>query len=170
IRWNWERSAGEPVRVAAVDRGSPAEQAGLAPGDRIVSIDGMALSPAADLRPIVHAASRNAKFVIERDPSPEPLTLDVRLRGKPLPFGLDWIEDDAEPDTVVVRYVVPGSPAARLGLQPNDRIHVGLALLSIRPETSEGLSDTEDREFGESLVIERDGRIRVLRANEPPPD
>ncbi|QDU38837.1 Aminopeptidase YwaD precursor [Maioricimonas rarisocia] len=170
IRWNWKRSAGDPVLVTAVDPDSAAHRSGLQAGDRIVAIDGMDPTPIADLRPIVHAASRDAMIVVERGTPPERQTLEVQLPGKPLPFGLDWIEDNAEPDTVIVRYVVPGSTAARFGLQPNDRIHVGLALLSIRPEAVDASSERKDREAEQSLVIERDGRIRVLYRDDPQPD
>ncbi|MEW4528575.1 M20/M25/M40 family metallo-hydrolase [Maioricimonas sp. JC845] len=163
IRWNWQRTAGDPVIVTAVDPGSPADRGGLEVGDRIISIDGMNPTPHDDLRPVVHAASNIATFVVERGEPAGRRELEVHLRGKPLPFGLDWREDDAEPDTVIVRHVVPGSPAARFGLEPNDRIHVGLGLLSVRPEAT-GEPDTDDRTdgAGQSLVIERDGRIRVL--------
>lgn len=66
IRWNWQRTAGDPVIVTAVDPGSPADRGGLEVGDRIIAIDGMDPSTSGDLRPIVHAASNIATFVVER--------------------------------------------------------------------------------------------------------
>ena len=47
----------------------------------------------------------------------------VQLPGAPLRWGIAWRLDDAEPGTIVLTYVVPGSPAANAGLRVGDRVY-----------------------------------------------
>ncbi len=78
--------------------------------------------------------------------------------GRPLRVGITWRLDDAEPGAVVLTHVVPGSPAARAGLQPEDRIY-----------QVNGRDFSDDAELGTrlktlpgpiKLLIERGGQLR----------
>jgi predicted metalloprotease with PDZ domain len=70
---------GEPVVVERIEAGSPAERAGVEPGDRILSLDGI---PVESIYDYVRALQRSvpggaARLVVERDG--RPLELDVDL-------------------------------------------------------------------------------------------
>ena len=84
--------------------------------------------------------------------------LPDRLDGKPLRLGITWRTDEAEPGTIILTRVVRGSPAARAGLQPGDRIC-----------QVAGRRFADEAEFAElvttrpgplELLVERDGRLR----------
>ncbi|HKY60688.1 MAG TPA: PDZ domain-containing protein, partial [Gemmatimonadota bacterium] len=71
---------GEPVVVDRIETGSPAERAGVRPGDRILSLDGI---PVESIYDYVRALQRSvsdgaARLVLERDG--RPLELDVDLQ------------------------------------------------------------------------------------------
>jgi S1-C subfamily serine protease len=71
---------GEPVVVERVEAGSPADRAGVQPGDRIVSLDGIRVESIYDY---VRALQRSvpggsARLVVERDGSPLELPVDLR--------------------------------------------------------------------------------------------
>jgi len=84
------------MRVGAVLRGSPAERAGLRPGDWIVAIDGRKLE---DLRPlyesIVAGQDDVVELTVEQPGSPgEQRRLQLVLRdGKPMPNRTTGLED-----------------------------------------------------------------------------
>jgi aminopeptidase YwaD len=71
---------GEPVVVERVEAGSPADRAGVEPGDRILSLDGI---PVESIYDYVRALQRSVpggagRLVVERDG--RPLELDVELQ------------------------------------------------------------------------------------------
>ena len=80
-------------------------------------------------------------------------------QGKPLRLGITWRSDEAEPGTVVLTSVAPGSPAALAGLTPGDRVlQLG------------GRDFASEEEFGQQigaapfpveLRVEHNGRIRA---------
>ena len=91
----------EQTLVTAVEPGSPADAAGLAVGDRLVSIDGSALCTATDLMHALNRAPAGAtrlELRILRGASPAERTLALELRpgwkvGDPLDFAwrpLKW--------------------------------------------------------------------------------
>ena len=41
--------------------------------------------------------------------------ISVDLAGQPLRLGIVWRVDEAEPGTIILTHVVPGTPAARAG-------------------------------------------------------
>jgi S1-C subfamily serine protease len=70
---------GEPVVVERIEAGSPADRAGVEPGDRILSLDGI---PVESIYDYVRALQRSipgaaARLVVERDG--RPLELDIDL-------------------------------------------------------------------------------------------
>ncbi len=46
----------------------------------------------------------------------------LELPGKPARLGISWRTDDAEPNTVIVNRLTPGSPADVAGIRVGDRI------------------------------------------------
>src|SRR5437879_1193085 len=84
--------------VGSVFSGSPAEQAGLRPGDRIVAIDGQTLD---NLRPfyeaIIVGQRDSVELTVERPGSPGERRLRVVLRGgNPTPMHMTRLEDRSE--------------------------------------------------------------------------
>ena len=67
-------------------------------------------------------AQNPVPIVIQRSNSKEPLTLTVQLAGNPVRLGITWRVDDAEPQSVLLTHVLPGSPAAQADLQTGDRV------------------------------------------------
>ena len=60
---------------------------------------------------------------VARAGAEQPLDLTIQLRGQPTKLGIVWREEEAEPGSVMLISIVPGSPAARAGLRPLDRIY-----------------------------------------------
>jgi hypothetical protein len=160
VGWSNEHAAGEPFEVTLVEQGSPAESAGVRVGDRITHFADRAASRAADLVDLVLAAPQQTSVTLERPGHREPLTLPLTLRGEPVRIGVTWSEDDAEPGVAIVTSVVPGSPAARAGIEPQDRLSL--------PLHREGEGDAAWlRELSESdgeitLRLERRGRMSEI--------
>jgi len=87
--------------------------------------------------------------------------LPDRLDGKPLRVGITWRTDEAEPGTIILTRVVPGSPAAAGGLEPGDRIY-----------RVAGRRFADEAEFAKrattlpgplELLVEREGRLRSVQ-------
>lgn len=159
---SWDHVAGSPgVKVLAVAPDSPAASAGLQPGDRIAAIDGAPLTEPADFAPTIMAASRPLTLSIERAGRDKPQELTVALRGQPFRLGIAWREDGAEPRSLLVCRVVPGTPADAVGIRVGDRI-----------DEVSGQSFRDGNEFQQlaikagdklELLLERDGRQRLVK-------
>ena len=120
--------------VAAVQANSPAAEAGIQPGDRILKIDGQ---PAGDPETLPERLRRLAKtkgqiaLTVQREGRGEPLALPaVTLRppdtytppameGNPLAVPVLGVAYDIHHR---VEAVEPGSPAAAAGMKPGDAI------------------------------------------------
>jgi C-terminal processing protease CtpA/Prc len=158
--WDPKESATDGLRLTHIDAGSAAEEAKLKVGDRIVEFAGRKINGGEELRAAVLATENSAKAIVRRAGQDEPLTVTVHLAGKPLRMGIAWRIDDAEPGTVILTYVAPGSPADRAGLHPGDRIY-----------QVAGRDFSDDRQFARmiettpeplELLVERDGRLRTV--------
>jgi regulator of sigma E protease len=144
----------EPAQVAGVIPNSLAAQAGLRPGDKIVSINGTKVSTWGDV-------SSDAGIVPGM-----PLTLTVERDGAILPIHENVPKDVSDfasvlgypkAGPVVVDSVQPGFPAAKEGLQVGDEIlsadgvnHPNPALIPYMIRSSEGRPV--------SLTIQRQGK------------
>ncbi|MDY0170078.1 MAG: M28 family peptidase [Thermoguttaceae bacterium] len=158
--WEKQPVAEGGVRLNRIVFDGPAHQAGLRAGDRVLQFAGRAIQSADDLTGAVITAESPGEVVVARRGVDEPVRLDVTLSGQPWRLGVTWQRDDAEPGTIVLTYVAPGTPAAGAGLKAGDRIY--------RAAGNEPADDDDFvemvREAGESLVllIERDGRIEEV--------
>ncbi|ABK43055.1 protease Do [Magnetococcus marinus MC-1] len=147
--------------VTRVTRGSAAQKAGLQAGDIITEVNGVAVRNAAHMRNLVgllrvgeavqltrlrDGHSRTVKAVVEASKREqiEGSRLSPRLEGA----VLEKEEQDEKPG-VVVRKVVRGSMAARMGLQEGDR------LLEVNQQSVKNLAD-----MGKALAV--DGRQMLL--------
>jgi hypothetical protein len=160
VNWVEDAALAGGVRVAAVAFGSPAERAGLRVDDRIVRFAGRNIHSDDDFFAAVSAAQSPAAMTVQRRDEKKPLELRVELPGKPLRWGILWRVDDAEPGTLILTHVVPGSPAARAGLTVGDRIYK----VSGRDFADEAaLADlVKTMPSPVQLLVERDGRLRIV--------
>ncbi len=156
--WAKQPAAEGGVRLESVAFDGPAHRAGLRAGDRVLQFAGHAIQDADDLTGAVLAADSPAEAVVGRRGEAEPLRFAATLAGEPWRLGVTWRRDDAEPGTAVLTYVAPGTPAARAGLQPGDRVY-----------QADGRDFAGDAEFTElvreadqsiELLIERDGQLQ----------
>lgn len=160
---NWDDAAEKEhgLRVAQVVAGSPADKAGLKIGDRIVQFAGHDVGTGRDFRSLVLAAVNPVAIVIERAGSEKTLELTAELAGDPIRVGISWSSDDAEPRSVIVRRVVPDSPADRAGVKLDDRIE------QINGKEFASSDEFEKLLVGETgpieLAVEQRGQIRRVR-------
>jgi serine protease Do len=134
------------VLVSDVTAGSPAEKAGLARGDVILSVNGKATNTSAQLRNHVAMAGKGTRVTLEIERDRKPRTIELTLgelpgagRGGPaqkVDVGLlngisvqpldratrDRVGAPATLAGVVVAKVEPDSPAAEIGLREGDII------------------------------------------------
>jgi hypothetical protein len=111
------------VYISAVRAGGPAARAGLRTGDRITMWGDVVPSSDDEFERLVLRQTSPVKLTIARTNQVEPLTIDMALGGSPVRIGLSWSHDEAEPESIVVKRVTPGSPAARAGLLEVDRVY-----------------------------------------------
>ena len=154
------RSPQEGAYLTQVTVGSPADIAGLRPGDRIVQLAGREIHTADDLSGAVTAAANPVALVVRRPGQPQPLELTAQLDGEPKRLGINWRLDGAEPGTIILNRVIPGSPAARADLRVGDRIY--------RIADREFADDSEFAELARTLpgplklLVERDGQLSTV--------
>ena len=117
IEWLDDAALAGGIKVSAVEPDSPADRAGLRAGrsHRTISPAGKSTATTISLPPSA-AADSPASLTVNRPGTEKPLDVKVALLGSPLRWGILWRVDDAEPGTVILTHVVPGSPAARAGL------------------------------------------------------
>jgi len=160
VEWLDEAALAGGIRISAVEPGSPADRAGLRPGDRIERFAGREIHSNDDFFAAVSSAESPASLIIHRPGTEKPLDVKVALLGSPLRWGILWRVDDAEPGVVILTHVVPGSPAARAGLRPGDRIYQvaghDFADESAFARLVKGHLDSLQ------LLLERDGRLRTV--------
>jgi hypothetical protein len=156
--WTGEQPAGPGVQLKSITHPSPAQRAGLRPGDRIVELAGCRIDSGEDLIRAVATAESPAKAVVVRAGHEEPVEVRVDLEGEPMRLGVTWRVDDAEPGVMILTHVVPGSPADQAGLQTEDRVYrVAGHYLSDEAHFAQ-LTATLPGPL--EMLIEREGRVR----------
>lgn len=150
--------------IGDVKPGFPAQQAGLKPGDRIISIDETEIASFGDIVKIVSVSDgRTLPFVVLRDGKRERIDVTPVMIAKPDSFGATIRDPGIGVSPLVpgkVESIEPGSPAAVAGLKPDDIV----AAVDDKPVTR--LSEAA------KALIAADGKpvtLRVSRAA-PTPD
>lgn len=154
---SWKRDTSDGIRVQRVTPGSAAATAGIVVGDRVLAFDGHAVEDSQGFRLRVLYATSPTTVQVQRDGEAEPLLLDIELPGKPTRVGLSWRTDEAEPGTVIITRVVPGSPAQLAGIQQGDRIYQVAG--SDFDQTATLLEKLRTLAAPIPLTIERDGQL-----------
>lgn len=160
IRWSEGRASdrGPGLTVQAVQPHSAAWRAGLRAGDRIVALDGQAVDDAAAFVGQIWASPPEIVLTIERDGEAEPASqLPVRLGGQPMRLGLSWRELAAEPHSVMIVRVVPGTPAWYAGMRVGDRLLRLGSHSASRPDAL--LAAARRIQLPVEVELERQGRI-----------
>lgn len=165
------------IRLTSVTQGSPANIAGLLPGDEVLAVDDRSTGDSPDFRSLVMSAPTESKFRIRRGESERELS--VTLRGNPILFGMRWTMHDAEPGSAIVTRVNPDSTADTAGLKSQHRIlTVNGQRFKTRNEFQQLLLKAEgavrlETEFAgnfESLSIEASKQPPVEKAASESPD
>jgi S1-C subfamily serine protease len=119
----------EGMRISAVGPGSPAEKAGVQRGDLIVKIDGQTIGNQEEFNAVVNSSSGSLVLLVRRSPNSPPLRLITETGGGTVaalrqlqgPYLLGII-GAYTPNGMRINHVVPGTPAERIGLRPNDTV------------------------------------------------
>lgn len=158
VRWRGAAPLSGVLVEGAAPR-SPADECGLRPGDRILRVAQREIHAPDDFPGAVATAPNLVTISVARGESEEPVELTARLRGEPLRLGISWNEDDAEPGTLLLTDVIPGTVAAEAGLRKGDRI----LTLAGEPFASadEFVARCSRLDTDANVEIERDGRIET---------
>ncbi len=109
----------QPVKVGWVEPSSPAEKAGILPGDLIIEVGGKKHPTWKDLRLLIStSAGHPLKMKIKRDGKLLETTLIPKRVGR-YDLGYSGIYPPLKP---IIGSVVPGKPAAKAGLRAGDEI------------------------------------------------
>lgn len=113
----------EGTTVAAVRVGSPAAEAGVQPGDRILEVEGSAVRRHAEIRQLLGPLDAGSSVAIVIDRDGQRVSMTPTLVGEippfePQMFGL-WVTEDED---IQVSAVFPGSPAEQAGFEVDDAI------------------------------------------------
>lgn len=122
VAWSPNADLSAGLLISQVIPGSPAELAGVKPGDLVVAFNDQPVTSGDDFRSFVMSTAGTARLAIERPEAESPLVVEVPLAGSPLRLGISWRVDEAEPNMVILNRVEAGSPADRGGLRVGDRV------------------------------------------------
>ena len=147
---------GDHLQVARVIPGSPADRAGLQPGDCIVSVEGRPVSKQDDYR--LARLGITPEQAIELQVERKGSTRRVRMEGWDKPDGILFerlglkVErvNAGRSSYVQVREVRPDGPAAHVGLKPGDLLDGVRPIVGRRPQSYRIIS----REALASLVTQ----------------
>ena len=141
--------------IVSVQQGSPAAQAGVLPGDRILRVDGQPVDNPLTLSHLLRRmAGRSVELTVVRDGAE--LTLPVTLRDVQMLHTEMSLRDAKAAEALGVAYTVEnkvaavesGSPAAAAGLQTGDLIEQ-VQFLAASTEDA----DREEQIFGREVLL-----------------
>jgi serine protease Do len=117
---------GEPPVIAICRSDSPAYRAGLRVGDRIVSLDGRAVDSQSEVKHAISPRYAGDSLQVKVARGEAEFERAITLIEKLEPYRHAFLgilpRRDASEDGVRVRFVYPDSPAAKAGMQADDRI------------------------------------------------
>jgi serine protease Do len=131
----------DAVRVTSVTQGGPADQAGLRAGDRLLTVDGRAVSQAMDFYAVIldRKAGDRVPLGVLRDGQSHTFTLHLKTMPKPPAARLAWerlglrLEEMTEAQArrlglpraigILITQVDTGSPADLAGIRRNDVLY-----------------------------------------------
>ena len=150
----------QPPVVGAVMPGSPAEQAGIARGDRIMTVAGDQVETWEDLFLAVGTrANRDVAITLLRDGQPQTVTVRPTPETR-FEVGNIGVLPDINP---IVASVIAGEPAERAGLEGGDVVlAVNGERMVTRAQLIEAISRNGGREI--EITIERGGQQLRLQA------
>ena len=150
----------KPVLVSALDAGSPAEAAGIRPGDTIVGIDGKKIANWDDYQmEVFPSAGKTIRFSYERpgDPGAHDVAIPV-AKADSSEIGTTGVHPVF---AIKVMRVFPGSPAENGGMKPGDIIlSIGGEPVSPFKEISSLVGPRGN--VPTPFVVERDGAPKDL--------
>ena len=160
VRWDPAADGSQGLTILAVVRGSAAERVGLRSGDRIVELAGQKITSGETLREAVLSAKSPAEATILRADASQPERMKIPLDGRPATIGISWRIDDAEPGVAMLTRVLAGSPAAKAGLRPLDRVYsVNQTDFATDAEFARLMRDTHGTL---ELLVERNGLLKSV--------
>lgn len=165
VAWDPQTADDGGIELTSVTPGSAAEAAGIRPGDRVVELAGHIIHSGEDLAGAVLSAVNPVRVVVRPREADAPRELVVQLVGEPIRLGITWRLDEAEPGTVILKQVFPGSAAARSGLRPGDRIY--------RIAGRDFIDDDQFARWAATLpgplefLVEREGRLTTIVVHFP---
>jgi serine protease Do len=164
--------------VASVMADGPAAQAGLEPGDVIVSLAGRKLDTMKDLPRIVAEidSGTEVEITVWRDGGRKTLTATIGMQGQDTVLAAASAESDdvrlgvmlaprGEPGKagVTIAEVAPGSPAARNGLRPGDIImRAGSATVNGPDDVAGAVRSAASEDKPVLLLVERGDHRRYV--------
>ncbi|MCE9606305.1 MAG: M20/M25/M40 family metallo-hydrolase [Planctomycetia bacterium] len=160
ISWRPGVSKDAGVYVSSVRAAGPAGRAGMKQGDRITAWDDIVPASDGEFERLVLRQSGPVKLTIVRPGLADPIVATVTPLGEPVRIGLSWAQDDAEPESVVVKRVVAGSPAAAAGLLDADRIYEVDGVQFRSSAEFEALLEKAGKRM--TLIIDRKGIMQTL--------
>ena len=163
--WDLELARQGIIQLTRIEDDTAADEADLKKGDRLLKLAGSEITGAEEFAWRLLVADSPVDVVVRRRGKRKLRRRSLPLPGKPRRLGFEWYTDEAEPDSVVIRGVVPASPAGRAGLENADRI-VGLDGRSL--DRVQDLAKLFERGSAVmTLRIERQGRYRSIRLVTP---
>ena len=161
VTWDEKQATDGKIVVTRIAPNSAGAKAGLKLGDHILEFAGHKVGSTLELRSAVLAAKNPVEVLVERSGSAEPAKLTVELAGSPVRLGISWRTDAAEPATLIVNRVVPGSPADLAGVKLNDRIYSAASQESLSTESFQSVVAATTGEL--DLQIESSGQPRSAK-------
>ena len=128
--------------VTEIDKGSPAEKAGLDLADVILEVDGVQTDSASEYLALLRTYPPGATMTLTLLRGEQVLNKTLQLTELPQGYAMRYLEHifgiqvDEDRNGVFIVKTLPGSPAAQIKLRPGDRI---TELEGLRVETLKGL-------------------------------
>ncbi|MEK7799334.1 MAG: RIP metalloprotease RseP, partial [Acidobacteriota bacterium] len=145
---------GQPPVVGEIDTDSPAVEAGIQPGDRILSVGGQPVLTWRDLDlAILLSPGQTREIVLERSGERLTVPLAIKVDAK----NSIGIQSLFPATGVIVGDVQPGRPAAAAGLRRGDRIvSIEGVDMTTLPRVFKAIQGSADEPL--RFIIERDGQ------------